>query len=255
MTAFLLSTVAFSQSDSLSVPSGSQMTTDRLRNVFIITPTNDIIKYGPDGKRMAVANFKVLGNISGIDISNPFEIYIFYRDQNKVVFLDNLLNSKGEMDLDDLGVSQVACIGRSSDNNLWIFDMADLKLKKYGKDGRFMLESASFNTFLNTTISPTQIIDNNTSIFLLNSGSILEFDIFGNYNSTKLTDSISTFQYFNYQFIYLKKGKVYAYSPQRFNLKALDLQIPEKCKAVRFEKDFVYILTDEYLILQTYSFE
>jgi hypothetical protein len=68
---------------------GSSISSDNLENLFVITPTNDIIKYNKNGQKLATANFKVLGNISSIDAGNPFEIYVFYRDQNKIIFLDN----------------------------------------------------------------------------------------------------------------------------------------------------------------------
>jgi hypothetical protein len=81
--------------DTIKAPAGSIISSDNLENLYIITPTNDIIKYNKNGIKLATANFKVLGNISSIDASNPFEIYVFYRDQNKIIFLDNMLNMRG----------------------------------------------------------------------------------------------------------------------------------------------------------------
>ena len=90
---------AENSNDSIPVPFGSSIHSDYLENVYVITPTNDITKYNKSGLKLASANFKILGNISWIDASNPFEIYVFFRDQNKLLFLDNLLNLKGECDL------------------------------------------------------------------------------------------------------------------------------------------------------------
>ena len=241
--------------DSIAIPRGSNIYTDNLRNLYVVSPTNDIIKYDYNGNKLAVANFKVLGNISHIDVSNPFEIYVFYRDQNKIVFLDNLLNNRGEFDLEDIGVSQIACIGRSFDNQIWLFDLADLKIKKYSKDQKLLLESAPFNTFLSGDISPTQILDNNNNLYLLNNNKILEFDIFANYNTVKFSDTLQSFQNINGRFVYYRDHKLYVYQPKTFTLKTIDYVFPENCRNARIEKGTLYILTDEFVILSAYSIE
>ena len=253
-------------SDSISVPPGSSITTDNLGNLFVITPTNDIVKYDKNGRKMATANFKVLGKVTSLDAANPFDIYVFYRDQNKVVFLDNMLNLLGEIDLEMIGVSQVPCIGRSGDNQLWLFDMADLKLKKYSKNLRLVTESASFNTLtIGPDILPSMIVDVNTSVFMLNQGKILEFDVFANFSKIKLIDTLQTFQcvklmdslqrleFVKEKIIYLKGNQVYVFNTLDFTVKKSDLALPPNTRGIRIEKERLYVLTDEYVILQTFS--
>jgi hypothetical protein len=240
--------------DTIPVPENSRITSDNLENLFVITPTNDIIKYDKNGKKMATANFKVLGDITSIDVSNPFEIYVFYRDQNKVVFLDNLLNIRGECDLESIGVSQIACLGRSADNQIWLFDVADLKLKKYSKDLKLMVESASFNTFnVGTEIYPTMIKDINNAVFMLDQNKILEFDIFANFSKIKLMDTLQTFQYINEKIVFMKKGHIYMFNPVDFSMRQLDIQLPSNTRNIRIEKERLFVLTDEYVILQTFT--
>lgn len=240
--------------DTIAVPKGSSITTDNLENLFVITPTNDIIKYDKNGSKLATANFKVLGNIASIDVSNPFEIYVFYRDQNKVIFLDNLLNSRGECDLETIGASQVACIARSFDNQLWLFDVADQKLKKYSKDLKLLTESAPWNTLgISGGINPTLIRDINNSVLILNNQQVLEFDIFANYSKIKLSDTLQNFQYLNNSLVFLKNNKVYSYLPSTFTLKVMDIVLPDICRQFRIEKERLFFLTDDCVILRTYS--
>lgn len=239
--------------DSISVVAGSQFTTDYLGNVYVITPTNDLIKYNRSGSKLATANFKVLGNISFIDAGNPFEIYVFYRDQNKILFLDNLLNLRGECDLDASGLSQIACIARSSDNQIWLFDMADLKLKKYSKDLKLLSESATFNTYpVGNVINPTSILDINSSVFILNNNHILEFDIFSNFIKTVISDSIRQFQYSNNRIFYMKSGKLIIYDRLKFKTEISPVELPPGTISARLEKGTLFILMDEYLILRNF---
>ncbi len=240
--------------DTIPVPEGSYITSDNLENLFVVTPTNDIIKYDKDGKKTATANFKVLGHITSIDVTNPFEIYVFYRDQNKIIFLDNLLNLRGECDMESIGVSQIACIGRSADNQIWIFDVADLKLKKYSKDLKLMIESASFNTFnIGSVVYPTIIRDINSSILILDQNKILEFDIFANFSKIKLMDTLTGFQYINEKIVFLKKNRINMFNPLNFTMQELDITLPANTKNIRIEKERLFVLTDEYVILQTFS--
>lgn len=237
--------------DSILVPRGSQFTSDNMGNLYVYTPTNDIVKYNPEGIKTATANFKVLGNISYIDAGNPFEIYVFYRDQNKVVFLDNLLNIRGECDMESIGVSQIACIARSSDNQIWLFDMADQKLKKYSKDLKLIIESAALNNFpVGDNISPTMILDINSSVLILNNNRILEFDLFANFNKTLITDTMTTFQYLNGNILYFKNGQVHLFNPLSFKTDVLSLNLPDKTLQVRLEKERLFILKDEFVILR-----
>ncbi len=239
--------------DTIVVMQDSKITTDNLGNLFIISPANDIEKYDKNGHKMATANFKVLGNITSIDASNPFEIYIFYRDQNRILFLDNMLNLRGEADLESIGISQIACIGRSGDNQIWILDMGDLKLKKYSKDLKLILESATLNTLpYMESINPEKLLDINNAVLLLNNGSIYEFDIFANYTKLKLTDSISMFQYVNDKIFYNVKNEFKWYNPLTLSGNNFELKFPFLTNAIRIEKERLYVLGNHSVILYAY---
>ncbi|HEY1046687.1 MAG TPA: hypothetical protein VGF79_09630, partial [Bacteroidia bacterium] len=134
-------------------------------------------------------------------------------------------------------------------------DLADLKIKKYSKDQKLLLESAPFNTFLSGDISPTQILDNNNNLYLLNNNKILEFDIFANYNTVKFSDTLQSFQNINGRFVYYRNNKLFVYQPKTFTLKTIDYIFPENCRNARIEKGTLYILTDEFVILSAYSIE
>ncbi len=254
----LLPFISFSQNftliDTIPLAAESKFTTDNLGNIFIVSPTNDIEKYDKNGIKLATANFKVLGNITSIDASNPFEIYVFYRDQNKVLFLDNLLNLRGEGNLENIGLSQIACISRSSDNQLWLLDMGDLKLKKYSKELKLLAESAALNTLPFTeNINPEKILDINNAILVLNNGNIYEFDIFANYTKLKLADSVANFQWYNEQILYKKNNAYFWFNPLNFITQNLSLPNAILAKNIRIEKERLYIITNHSLILYAYT--
>ncbi len=240
--------------DTISVPLGSMISSDNLDNLYVITPTNDIIKYNKNGQKLATANFKVLGNISSIDAGNPFEIYVFYRDQNKIIFLDNMLNLRGECDLESIGISQIACVARSSDNQIWLFDMSDQKLKKYSKDLKLLNESAALNNYpIGNNISPSLILDVNSSILILNNYNVLEFDLYANFSKTVLIDTLKAFQFLNNKIVFLKNNSIQVYDKSLLKMEVFSQIIPLGTKGVRIEKERLFILKDEFVILRPIS--
>ncbi len=241
-----------SKLDTLKLETNCQFTTDNLGFIYIITPNNDIEKYNDKFKKIATANFKVYGSISSIDASNPFEIYVFYRDQSKVVYLDNMLNYRGETDLNAIGISQSAVVARSFDNQLWVVDMSDMKLKKINKENKLIFESNPLNlTSTDIIISPSQLVDINSKLYLLNQGNLYVFDLFGNFEKTALKDSIQSFQIHNTKLFYLKNEMVYSYDMQNVisTQKSVPL-FPFRMKQFRIEKGKTLFLISESLILQ-----
>lgn len=242
------------QQDTISIPLGSSISSDNLDNLFVITPTNDIIKYNKNGQKLATANFKVLGNISSIDAGNPFEIYVFYRDQNKIIFLDNMLNIRGECDLESIGMSQIACIARSSDNQIWLFDMSEQKLKKYSKDLKLLNESAALNNYpIGNEINPSLILDINSSILILNNYNVIEFDLYANFNKTVLIDTLKAFQFLNNKIVFLKDNSINVYDKSLLKMEVFNQILPIGTKGVRIEKERLFILKDEFVILRPIS--
>ncbi len=242
--------------DSLQVSNITQMYSDKLGNFYLVSSTNDIEKYDKNGKKIATANFKILGNISYIDASNPFEIYVFYRDQNKVLYLDNLLSLRGETNLQTNGITQAACIARSYDNQLWVMDMGDLKLKKISKENTPLLESASFTILpISGDITPVNVLDVNNAIFILNSGTLYQFDIFGNFVNKVVDDSIAYFQYINNQLVYINsKNELKVYNPITYTLKEIEIPEMQKADKICITSDKIYILQSKYVILQPQNF-
>ena len=82
--------------------------TDKLGNLYVLTVSNQLYKYDAYGKLLSTLNFAYIGNITHLDASNPFEIYLFYRELTAVVFLDTNLAYRGRMNLEDAAIIQKA---------------------------------------------------------------------------------------------------------------------------------------------------
>ncbi len=172
---------------------------DDIGNIYIVSPTNQLYKYNYSGKVLATLNYNYNGNISSLDVSNPMEIYVFYKEINRVLLLDNNLAYRGELDLTKLNITQAAAIARSFDNGIWVFDLGDLQLKKLTKDGMLNQSSGNIKQFTQTDFIPSVLMDNTNQIMLCNDSVCLIFDVFAAYFKTIKFKNPQNFQLGNYQ--------------------------------------------------------
>ncbi len=223
-------------------------TTDKLGNVFVLTTKNDIQKFDKKGKKLTEANFKILGDATLIDAGNPLEIYVFYKDQNKLVYFDNMLNYRGETDLyKTLGVNNIQAVCRSYDNGFWFFDPDNFKLKKADKQGVLQSESINLANIADTTLSPQMLLDDGKNVYLkTNSDRLLVFDILGNYIKTIPLEKFTSFQTREDKIIYSTSGDVFVYNPSTFEKDSYKVSMNSAFREtiflnIRIEDSFMYL--------------
>jgi hypothetical protein len=230
--------------------------TDRLGNMYVISKSNQLYKYSIDGKLLSTLNYKYLGNISFVDVTNPLEIYVFYKELNMVVFLDNNLAYRGEMNLADYGIGQAAAVARSFDNGIWIFDVSDMQLKKMDKDGGNFLASGNMRQYISQNSAITYLYDNTDRVFVNDSvNGIYTFDVFATYLKTIPIKGCHEIKVINEELFYhpnqsklLKKYQLKTFQTSEYTLPEADL-----IKDVSIEKNRLYLLkaTD----INIYGFE
>lgn len=227
-----------------NVQENSMLTTDYLGNYYVVSPQNDIDKFSPSGEKLATFNAKVYGNVTYIDASNPFDIYVFYSDQNRLIFLDNLLNNKGEVDFSRIGFVQLGAVCRSYDNGIWVFDMNDLKLKKLKKDLTIELVSGNALEIDSKYANPRMMTDNNKEVFISFSGTgVAQYDIFGNHIKTLDIKECSNFQLYSNKLFFLTRGTLKVFDLKFFSEKELPLpESSDSVNQVRIEKNTYYCM-------------
>src|SRR5688572_11452353 len=139
---------------------------DNLDNVYILTTNDQLKKYKPSGDSLAVYNnVRKFGKIYSIDVSNPLKVLLYYKDFSSIVVLDRLLAVRSTIDLRRKNILQVTAIGQSYDNNIWVFDAFDNKLKKIDDEGNILLETPDLRQVFSQELTPQQIIDQNNQLY------------------------------------------------------------------------------------------
>jgi hypothetical protein len=160
-------------------------TVDNLDNVYIFNSRNQLKKLNANGDSVAVYNqISKLGKATQIDASNPLRVLLYYKDFATIVVLDRFLNVRNTIDLRKHNIFQVRAISQSYDNNIWLFDEMDNKLKKIDEKGNLLMETPDFRLILSQSFSPTQIFDQNQYVYLYDpQKGIYVFDYYGSLNN------------------------------------------------------------------------
>lgn len=74
----------------------------------------------------------LLGELTGVDIINPMNAMLFYRETQTVVFLDNRLNETQRVVLSDLQPYRyVQYVGVAGEQQLWLFNIDEQRLERF----------------------------------------------------------------------------------------------------------------------------
>lgn len=233
--------------------SARQVETDKLGNIYLLTSTNQLYKYNLRGQLLATLNYNYQGRIDGIDVSNPMEIYVFYKALNRILFLDNNLAFRGEVDLTRMGIGQATAVARSYDNGIWVFDQSDLQLRKMSKDGNGLVQSGNIRQFTaSASINPTSITDNGSSVYLTDSLSgILVFDLMCNYVRTIPFVGISAFSGTNQVLRLVRQDTLCRYDTRTFQTHCNRLPIHDWID-IAVTANRIIILKEDELVIFAY---
>lgn len=203
----------------------SYMDIDINGNIYLITETNQLKKIRSNGDSVAAYNdVKKFGNPSLIDVSNPLKIAVYYKNYSTVVILDRFLTYRNSINFRRENIFKVKALATSYDNNLWLFDEQDFKLKKINNEGIVLRETNDWRQIFDTVPTPSAIIDQNNFVYLYDPAK--GFYIFDYYGSFK-----NNLPFLNWQHIAVTSGRLtgfvndtfYSYEVSTFNLKTYKL--------------------------------
>jgi hypothetical protein len=227
--------------------------TDNLGNLYVVTQTNQLNKYGRNGKLLGTLNYNYTGSITQIDASNPMQIFVFYRELNKVIYLDNNMAYRGEIDLNKANVIQATSIARAYDNNLWVFDLGDLQLKKINDKSVVEQTSGNVRQYVNNDVAVCGVHDNNDRVFVIDSiNGILLFDVFGSYLKTIPIKGIGEVKVSTKNIYYYRNGKINQYNWQTSLGISFSMPDTTRVQKMSIEKERLYIQKPDSIYI--YSF-
>ena len=161
-----------------------------------------------------------------INVTNPLKVLLFYKNFSTIVVLDRFLNVVNSIDLRKQNIFQVKAIAQSYDNNIWLFDEQNNKLKKIADDGRVIFETVDFRTIFDGVPSPTQIFDQDGFVFLYDAEKgVYIFDIYGSFQSKISYTGLKDVSVFGKTMIGIEKETIISYTTGTLVEKRLALPV------------------------------
>lgn len=221
---------------------------DMLGNIYLITVGNQLKKIKENGDSVAVFNdVKKYGNPSYIDVSNPLKVLVYYKNFSTVLILDRWLSIRNKINFRKQNIFSVTAIATSYDNNIWLYDEQDNKLKKIDDDGRLLLESTDLRLLVDSIPSPSSITDSDNLVYMYDEKK--GFYIFDYYGALK-----NKLPFLNWKNTAVSVKKMYgfsgntlfSYETNSLNLKKYELpDIFKNYLAIKAINGKVYLLKDD----------
>jgi hypothetical protein len=158
-----------------------EFSVDNLGNIYVINSDNQLKKLNSRGDSLAVFNdVRRYGKIGSIDVTNPLKILVYYRDFTTIIELDRFLNTINTIDLRPLNILQAKAVGLAYDNNVWVFDELDARLKKIADDGTLVDQTTDFRQLFDTVPDPGLVLDRDGLVYLYDTArGVYIFDHYG----------------------------------------------------------------------------
>jgi len=163
----------------------SYFNVDNLDNLYLFNSTNQLKKLNANGDSAGVFNdVKRYGKPGYTDVNNPLKVLLYYPPFSTVVVLDRFLNMRNSINFRKQGIFMVNAIATSYDNNIWIFDEQDYKLRKMDEEGRIIQESTDFRQLFDSVPAAAQLIDRENFVYLYDpEKGFYIFDYYGTYKN------------------------------------------------------------------------
>jgi hypothetical protein len=229
---------------------------DNLGNLYLVYQNGQLKKLRPDGDSLAVFNnVRKYGKLYSVDVSNPLKVLLHFRDFGTIVILDRLLNDRAVLDLRRHNLVQVKTIGQSYDNNIWIFDELDVKLKKIGVDGKLIDQSNDFRLIFDSTPSPQTIIDQDKFVYLYDPDKgVYTFDYYGGFKSRVPFTGWSDFTVINNSLFGRDKNFLYRYEIGGLQLQQIAVpSFMNDAQKIVIKPGNVYLLKDGVIMVYSYK--
>jgi hypothetical protein len=158
---------------------------DNLGNYYLLSKENRLKKINNRGDSVGAFNeVRRYGKLYSMDVTNPLKALLYYRNFSTILVLDRFMNIVNTIDLRKQQIFQVRAIAQSYDNNIWIYDEQNNKLKKIAEDGTLLMETIDLRTIFDEVPSPEKIIDQEGYVYLYDpKKGVYVFDIYGSFKS------------------------------------------------------------------------
>jgi hypothetical protein len=160
-------------------------TVNNLGEIYLINLDNQLKKIDQKGDSAGVFNqVTKYGKLTYIEAQNPWKTLLFYENFSTIVLLDKYLSVLTSINLRKQNIFRVKAISASYDNNIWLYDEQENKLKKIDDAGKVLSETVDFRLLFDSVPSPKSIVDRDGFVYVYDpEKGLYTFDYYGSFKS------------------------------------------------------------------------
>lgn len=143
-----------------------QVYLDDQSNIYV-KQQNGVLKLTKDGDSVSYYGYIADGSLTAVDVTNPFNIVLYYADFNKVHILDRMMAPKSILDLRQINLWSVSAIGVSNDNKIWVYDHTKATLIKLDDQLKTVIASNDLRQETQSVLNIHQILEKDGHVYLL----------------------------------------------------------------------------------------
>lgn len=186
---------------------------DPTGNAYVATG-NELLMYNRKDTLYRRFSNMQLGLLTSIDASNPMKILLYFRDQGRILFLDNNISEFMQpVYLESYGLEQSTLACSSYDNGFWLYSPTRFALVRFDQYMQQTTEISNIQQLIHAAeIDPVQMQESSNRIYLNDPAlGIMIFDVFGGYVRTLPITGIAFFQVVEGKLIYAQEDGLYLY--------------------------------------------
>ncbi len=225
-------------------------TVSNIGEFYFINKDNQLKKFNEKGDSVGVFNeVTKYGQLSFVEADNPWRTILYYKNFSTIVLLDKYLKVLTSINLRKMNIFRVKAVSASYDNNTWVFDEQESKLRKINDDGKVLMETVDLRTIFDSVPSPEQIIDRDGFVYLYDPlKGLYIFDYYGTFKNRL------TFLHWKYvsvmgKFIYgFDDNYLFSYNIGSLNL--IQYPLPSNFKdytSLKISNNKIYLLKNNQL--------
>ncbi len=229
---------------------------DESGSIYLLTAGGQLKKYNTNLDSLAVLNeVRRYGKLHSIHSQHALRTYLYFKNFNVVLLLDRLMQIVQRIDLRKLNLFQVNAVCPSYDNQLWLFDEQNSKIKKIRLDGSIALESTDLRLVFPEKLSPVKMLEHQGYLYLLDlQQGIYVFDYYGGFKEKIAISNIKGFQSLDNDILLSEAKGTWVKRTEKatFNWKLSELQTGS-LKQTLFSTKFFYALSKSSLSIYAYQ--
>jgi hypothetical protein len=227
-------------------------TIDNFDNIYVYQK-NTLKKYNIKGELSSCFSSFEYGQLQSMDVSDPLQLVLFYKEFNIILFLDNNLNPLGKaISLDKLGFTTIDAVCKSKEFGVWLLDSYAQKLILYGFNPKGIIREISLLKYTKSLLYLDKILENGDEVYLSSTGrAVWVFNQMGGKLSLLKVYPATGYQVRNDKLIYSDKKFLYQYNSETEQIDTLSVNGFKKFDDIKLGNSKIFILKNDSIIIMS----